>query len=301
MSLLGVVLVFLSAFLHAGWNFISKKCHSSAAFFLFMSISNAILWSWALWAYSDLWTGLSWKFWLLWGASRLAECIYCVGLARAYRVMDISVVYPMARALPVLMLAVITPLLGMGHIPGWQGMIGLITVSIGCFFIPLARFADFNWRNFTNPAMRFIFQAAAGTAGYTIVDKLAMQTIQEGCPDYPWLKVSLFYIGFVETGLALSLAITVFTQKKEIAALKQLIAQRSFFPVLAGLCSSTAYLLILIAMNYFTQLGFLQAFRQLSLPMGVLAGIIYLKERCSAPQWLGVTAIVTGLVLIAFV
>lgn len=105
----------------------------------------------------------------------------------------------------------------------------------------------------------------------------------------------------METGLALSLAITVFTQKKEIAALKQLIAQRSFFPVLAGLCSSTAYLLILIAMNYFTQLGFLQAFRQLSLPMGVLAGIIYLKERCSAPQWLGVTAIVTGLVLIAFV
>lgn len=160
MSLLGVVLFFLSAFLHADWNFISKKCHSSAAFFLFMSISNAILWSWALWAYSDLWTGLSWKFWLLWGASSLAECIYCVGLARAYRVMDISVVYPMARALPVLMLAVITPLLGMGHIPGWQGMIGLITVSIGCFFIPLARFADFNWRNFTNPAMRFIFQAA---------------------------------------------------------------------------------------------------------------------------------------------
>ena len=58
--------------------------------------------------------------------------------------------------------------------------------------------------------------------------------------------------------------------------------------------------LVLAAMTKVTQLSFLQAFRQMSLPIGLLLGIIILKEPAHRPKIAGITLIVTGLVLIAF-
>ena len=51
MSILVFLLIFLSALLHASWNFLSKKSVPSAAFFLLLSLSNTVLWSWTLFAF----------------------------------------------------------------------------------------------------------------------------------------------------------------------------------------------------------------------------------------------------------
>ena len=48
-----------------------------------------------------------------------------------------------------------------------------------------------------------------------------------------------------------------------------------------------------------SNVSYVQAFRQMSLPLGVAAGVFILKERCPAPRLAGVAAIVAGLVIAA--
>ena len=50
-------------------------------------------------------------------------------------------------------------------------------------------------------------------------------------------------------------------------------------------------------MGFVTNVSFVQAFRQLSLPLGVFAGIVFLKESPAKPKLLGVALIVLGLIL----
>ena len=97
------------------------------------------------------------------------------------------------------------------------------------------------------------------------------------------------------------MALLVLTRSKEYRYIKEFFTSWKNFlsPVCAGILSSLAYLLVLIAMNKVEHLSFLQAFRQMSLPFGLLLGIIILKEPAHRPKLLGITAIVSGLVIIA--
>ena len=53
-------------------------------------------------------------------------------------------------------------------------------------------------------------------------------------------------------------------------------------------------------MGLVTNVSFIQAFRQLSLPIGVALGIVILKEKISLPKIIGVALLLAGLVLSAF-
>ena len=67
---------------------------------------------------------------------------------------------------------------------------------------------------------------------------------------------------------------------------------------LAGLSAGFAYLLVLIAMNHVTNVSYVQAFRQLSLPVGVLLGVVFLKERIGLVKTLALGMIFGGLIAV---
>jgi drug/metabolite transporter (DMT)-like permease len=48
-------------------------------------------------------------------------------------------------------------------------------------------------------------------------------------------------------------------------------------------------------MQYVTNVSFIQAFRQLSLPLGFLAGVLFLHEKSSATKITGLLLILAGL------
>ena len=50
-------------------------------------------------------------------------------------------------------------------------------------------------------------------------------------------------------------------------------------------------------MGLVTNISFLQVFRQMSLPLGVAAGILILHEKVSVPKIVGTALIVCGLVM----
>lgn len=52
-------------------------------------------------------------------------------------------------------------------------------------------------------------------------------------------------------------------------------------------------------MGYVTNVSYIQAFRQLSLPIGLLLGILILKERATFQKIAGLALILTGLFLVA--
>ena len=79
--------------------------------------------------------------------------------------------------------------------------------------------------------------------------------------------------------------------------MKKFWTERNLSPVFAGIFASLSYVLVLFSMNYVTNVSFVQAFRQMGLVFAVIAGVVILKERCSAPKIIGCLLIVSGLIL----
>ena len=57
---------------------------------------------------------------------------------------------------------------------------------------------------------------------------------------------------------------------------------------------------VLFSMAYVDNVSYVAGFRQLSIPIGALLGMIVLRESLVAPKIVGVLGIFSGLVMIAF-
>ena len=297
MSIFAFFLIFVSVFLHVAWNFISKSVKPSLAFYMLMSLTASLIWL-PFFIASDLKLAeMPGEVWLLVSGSIAAEVMYVAGLAYAYRRSDISLVYPLVRALPVLMIAVITVLFGFGKRPATIALAGMLIISCGCILMPLKRFRDFRLSNYTNGVVAFILLGAVGTTGYTILDSKAIAIIRETMGRNQVTDL-LAYLFIIETGLALGQMVCVVAMKQERSEFRQLFRCPGY-PALAGVCSSSAYGLILAAMAYVSNVSYIQAFRQMSLPLGFFAGILILKEPYSIPKSIGIAMIVLGLVMVS--
>ena len=240
------------------------------------------------------------RFWRILAFSWFGEMLYCIGLAYGYRRGDISLVYPLGRSLPVLLTAAVTISFGLGKTPDAFALGGMALISIGCLFLPLKSFREFHWKTYCTPLLFFVLLIAAGVTVYTIFDSEAAKILKE-LPDNhdSRLVTSLFYLFLVESGLAAVLGLFVLTQKQERAEFKRLFLKTPW-PHITGVFSSSAYALILLAMPLVTNVSYIQAFRQMSLPLGVLAGVFILKEACGQVKLFGIILIVIGLIASSF-
>jgi drug/metabolite transporter (DMT)-like permease len=69
--------------------------------------------------------------------------------------------------------------------------------------------------------------------------------------------------------------------------------------LLSGIAIFAAYTLVLIAMGFARNVTYVVAFRQMSVPLGVLLGLAVLGEPLNPPKIAGVLAVTAGLVLVA--
>lgn len=300
MTLTAFLLIFVSVFLHAGWNFISKKNTPSAAFYMLSSATAALIWL-GFFLHSGIsCSALPGRFWWILAFSWFGEMLYCIGLAYGYRRGDISLVYPLGRSLPVLLTAAVTISFGLGKMPNALALGGMALISIGCLFLPLKDFREFHWKTYCTPLLFFVLLIAAGVTIYTIFDSEAAKILKE-LPDNHDSRIvtSLFYLFLVESGLTAVLGLFVLTQKQERAEFKRLFLKTPW-PHITGVFSSSAYALILLAMPLVTNVSYIQAFRQMSLPLGVLAGVFILKEPCGQVKLFGIILIVIGLIASSF-
>jgi drug/metabolite transporter (DMT)-like permease len=66
---------------------------------------------------------------------------------------------------------------------------------------------------------------------------------------------------------------------------------------ITGIGIYLTYGIVLVSMNFVTNVSYVAAFRQLSIPLGAIFGIALLKEPRYLPKIIGIVAIFAGLVI----
>ena len=296
MTFTAFLLIIFSAILHASWNLIAKRSSMTLSFYTFICCTACLLW-----CHVQFWTPVSvfalpYKFYLFLLLSVLSDIVYCSGLVRAYRSMEMSTAYPMMRSLPILLTAAVTTLI-LGEPLRPLALAGMAVVFIGCLMMPLKDFSHFKLKDYLNSRWFYIFMVACGTTGYTILDKLAQNTFAGVWSDLSKPVLSLTFYSTRSICLTAFLLLAVLITPGELKNFKQIIREKPLMPILAGFFASLTYTTVLLAMNYVDNVSYVQVFRQLGLIFGMAGGIFILKERFTFPKLIGVILILSGLAL----
>lgn len=288
MTLFPLGLVLASTVLHAGWNVLARRFNDRDLFLPILVIISAV----------GLGPALSAEWWgepilpLVWRHVALAgffEALYYLGLLRGYQSGDFSVVYPAARAVPVLVLAAVDVLLGRPPSP-W-GWVGLGLVALGCFLLPLPSLRAFSWEPYRKPVMGWIGVTAVGMVGYTLVDRLAAQAMPPGWQTA--VRYGVFEFAATTPGYWLLLR-----RLRPFAARPRPPLPR--LPLLtAAALMFGAYALVLWAYQLATHVGYVVAVRQFSIVLGAAAGALLFREPAPRLRIALALVIVSGVALIA--
>ncbi len=296
-TLTAIVLIVISAFSHAFWNLLGKRHNSTASFFLVATGAAAIILSPILVYYRHSLTYVPLVVWGLLFLAGIWQTVYYVGLAGAYRKGDMSLAYPLARATPVVLVTVISNVLGWGERLGALGLWGITLVSVGCFILPLVDFRNFRVQNYLTPCCFLAMVAALGTTGYTLVDSAALQQVRT----LPQLtlsnsEITLVYVTLETFSTMFILAGYVLLRPSERPHFKTVWHTTLRDAAVTGLIITATYGLVLASMAYVTNVSYVAAFRQLSIPLGTLLGLVVQGEPRYPPKVIGTGLVFTGLV-----
>jgi drug/metabolite transporter (DMT)-like permease len=315
MTSTAVLLIAISAVAHALWNWLGKRENSSTAFFF---TANMMGWLCLLpvlaFAARALPAMLASAWWLLL-VTGFFQALYYSLLSRAYRDGDLSMVYPIVRSAAVLFVTLANVGLGRVGQLGPLAMAGIGLIVAGILLLPHARFRDITLRGFRSRGVVFALLAAVGTMGYSIVDDHALRLLRPAlAPMAPTVTTLLFALfEGVSTSVWLGGVVLVEVACARRAAQAAGVA-RAGTPrlsalrlpqgqlrsaILSGIAIFTAYSLVLIAMGFARNVTYIVAFRQMSMPIGVLLGLVVLGEPLNPPKIAGVLTVTAGLVLVA--
>jgi drug/metabolite transporter (DMT)-like permease len=299
MTTTAIILLLASAVLHAGWNLIGKRNAPEAAAFLVASVVGVFCLAPFPILYNESIGFFSPKTWLLVVGAGFFQAFYYASLAGAYRSGDMSIAYPIARSSPVIVVTVVSILLGRGDQVSLLCIVGIAFVVAGGFFLPMRRFDDFRIGNYLNLSCLLALAAAFGTTGYSIVDDEALRLLRQtpGVPVAAW-QITGVYAFFEALTTVVWLAFVVISRKRERTAFRTIVSKRMGSGVAMGLAIHLTYLLVLISMAFVSNVSYVVAFRQVSIPLGVLMGVLFLKEPGHRPKFLGVLIMFAGLILV---
>lgn len=296
MSNLAIVLILMSALFHATWNLIAKRTSPTATFFLIANFTGV----WIFFPWIILYPGIVyaipariWAFLILTG---LFQSLYCIALAASYRHGDLSISYPIARSLPVILVPLAAVLLGRGKLLGMLFVGGTALVLAGGTLILLNEIRSLKERFVLMSALPMALCAALGTSGYSLVDDHALRIIRTTLGTvYSTIPLTLVY-AFLE-GLACAIWIGIFilvTGRRSGETRVPL-----GWAAGAGVLMCLTYGMVLLAMAYAREVSLIVAFRQVSILVGALMGIAFLRESADVAKILGLIVLFSGLVAVA--
>jgi len=246
MTSAAIILILISAGLHSGWNLISKSGKPSPVFFFIVTLSTISLLSPFLLMNLGGIKTIPLRFWFLLIATGFFQTLYYTGLAQAYRHGDISLVYPLIRAIPVLLVPLVTSVLDLGTPLSGMTVSGLILIGIGCVLMPVRSFRTWHIKDYIGPALFWVLPGALGTTGYTIIDSEAIKLLDVNAFVMP---VSLIYSELINLAIFpwLLLSVTFLSRWKELEDYR---GRKILSPLIAGLALSLSYMLVIASMKF---------------------------------------------------
>jgi drug/metabolite transporter (DMT)-like permease len=280
-------MVLAAAVCHAGWNFALKKAHGSGlSFYAVLGIFEIVVWAIPVAIFFPAVDEMrvSWLVAML--GSAIIHIAYFWLLQRAYKVADLSLAYPLARATGPL-LSVLAAIVFLGESPSTAALVGAMLIISGSVWIGLSG----SKATHLGPAqLRGIgFAVLCGTmiATYTVWDQ---QSVTEyGVP------ILLFYWGSIVMRVMIS-APALWTYRQSIPGwLRQ--DGKILFAV--AVLSPAAYILVLAAMTI-APLSMVAPAREISILLGVLAGAKLLQEGKMMPRLGAASLMVAGIIALGW-
>lgn len=269
--------ILLSSLIHAAWNIAAKRVSGNLSVLWLAQMTAALLIA-PVAIYLSLDTDFTCPVVKFLALTGLVQALYFYLLSHAYRIGDISVVYPIARGLGVAGTATVAASF-LGERFSSMGLTGILTIGAGTISLGIGR-----WRGADTKPL--IFAAMIGvvlSAGAT-VDKLAVGVLHP--------IVYIFFMFFLASLVASPL---VFAKGAE--PVRQALRSYKRTILIVGAGSMGGYLIILFAFRI-GSLAYITALRESSVLLGSLWGYLVLRERFTWRRGLGMTLILTGLVLI---
>lgn len=299
METVGIMLVLLSGVLHSAWNIMCKAKSPSGAFFFIATAVTVIACLPVPFLIRTDWSLLNLNFWYIIIGTGIANAVYYVALGNAYRVTEVSIAYPLIRAIPVLMIPAVTSLLHIGGRLSSMAVFAMVIVAAGCVIISLPPLKTLHIRDYMKFGYLFILLSAGGKVGFTIIDKAGMDMLNSSGAVEGQVQQALFYLFVQNISILVFISIYICSMKFERVTLKEICRSHVHYPILAGLICNGAYTLVLIAMLYTTNASYVMAFLQIGIPISAVSGMIIFKEKATAKKITGICILCAGLVLLA--
>jgi drug/metabolite transporter (DMT)-like permease len=294
-----IALLLIAAIAHASWNLMGKKRSPSAAFFLLANLAGIICLSPILLLHANVVPKIPNTVWFLLACTGIAQAVYFVGLSQAYRLGHISIAYPIARATPVVLVALINLALGHRSQIGPIALAGMVLIAVGCLLLPMTRFRQFRLKNYLHASSLMALVAALGSTGYSLIDNEALAQLRNHPPtSIPKFELAMLYLLLEAVSTTICLLIYIALARPERTQLKAFTKNDAALAFFAGAFIVIAYGLTLTAMAYVSNVSYVVAFRQISIPLGVLLGILLLKEPAPKPKLTGVAILLAGLLMV---
>jgi drug/metabolite transporter (DMT)-like permease len=290
MTWLSLGIVIFSAFTHASWNYISKKTDGGIPFTILISAVATVIYApLTLFVLINNPITIGWFEIFLLSVSTLFQFLYFNLLTQAYRVGDMSVVYPIARGAGP-MFSLVMAIIVLGERPSLIAIGGALCIGVGVVVLSRAAMARVgalaHGRSNQRKAIVFALMVGVSVMSYTIWDKVQVSRYAIPPNLVNWATQFGLTLLFLPYTLRNKTAVWQTWQKHKRAAL------------IVGTLYPLAYLLVLIAMT-FTPVSYIAPAREISVLIGSFMGMHLLGEGASSLRILGALIMTFGVIALA--
>ncbi|HEV8436497.1 MAG TPA: EamA family transporter [Methylomirabilota bacterium] len=280
MTTAALLLVLAAALIHAAWNALTKRAGDPVAFLWCIGAVATVLYLpgavYVLQAKGFTRPAVPFVV-----ATVVLHAIYFFALGRAYRLGDLSLVYPVARGT------------GVALVPGlaWfvlderlspLGAAGVVLVVLG--IVSLHWRPGFGHARLFAPGTGWAFATGLAIAGYSLVDKAGVAHVHP-----------LAYIWLMEAGSCVVLLAALLPRRE---AIRREWRTNWRAIVLGGVMSPGAYLLVLFAFQL-SKASYVVAGREVSIVFSTLIGGLWMREGALIRRLAGAAVVAAGVVCVA--
>lgn len=269
----------LAAVLHAGWNALAKGAADKH-----LSMAGVILGHLPYAAIGLLFVPMPdlacWPYLI---GSLVMHFGYQVFLLNAYRIGDLTQVYPVARGIaPMIVAAVSVTILGVTL--GWMEVAAIALIATGLLSLGLVR----GQAGTRNPKAAML-AAVTGffIAGYSLIDGLGARVAGTAVGFYSW------------SAIGNALVFAVFLKMRHPGVIGRLWSEGRFVLIWGGLASYCAYALVVWGFMQ-APIALVTALRETSIVFALFIGVFFMNERLDLMKIAATFATITGAILLRF-